>query len=480
MSFTVLDISRRLLDELNAGAIGYCHWKNNHCIEKSLAGEDDLDLLVNEPDYERFRFIIAVLGFKEAVNRHIEFPGIFHFYGLDAASGRLLHLHVHTRVVTGESHIKNYHLPLERMILQNTCFHPSGCRVPIPEVELILFVLRYFIKISCLPGAFLLWKRKDYFVSEFRHVRQGKSYKVDFLLDRHFRYVSSGFFDLLFGALCNPVRPIARVLLGLELRWRIRSLRRLSAIRTIRARYGQLIYRALNKLIMRQKKSLVTGGAIIATTGLDASGKSTMNSQLQGWLMSALNVRHCHVGRPEPRLETLFFRALLKTKKTLNTHCGEGRGACRDKRNIIFALRYLVLAYERYKLLKAADRFRAKGYVVICDRYPSLNLGVMDSPRIGQEHGRYWYNLLGRAERKLYEGIPFPDAIYNLSIPVELALERNRERLKADKETDLELRERYRHNAGLQYRARSYEVIDASRDLPVVLSEIKEKIWKTL
>lgn len=481
MSYSILNISKRLVDELNANSISYCHWKNNHCLERSLAGEDDLDLLVKETDYDRFRSVVAALGFKEAANEHIKFPCIFHFYGLDAAAGKLVHLHVHTRLVTGESHIKNYFLPLERMVLQNTRSHASGCRVPQPEVELILFVLRYYIKISCLPGAVLVRKRKDYLSAEFSHVqRDVKSCRVDFLLETHFKYVSIGFLDLLIAALRKRTRLFVRVLLGLELRWRIKSLRRLSALQAMRARYSQLIYRALNKVVLREKKSLVSGGAIIATTGLDASGKSTVNYELQEWLKSDLNVRHYHVGRPRPCVETLLFRALLNTKKLFDSSSGEDTPSNHNKRGILFALRYLVLAYERSRLLKSADKFRTKGYVVICDRYPSLTLGVMDSPRIGQVQGSQWYNLMGRVERRLYDAIPLPDAIYNLSIPFELALGRNHARVKADKETDFELRERYRRNANLQYRARSYEVIDASRDFPIVLAEMKEKIWERL
>jgi hypothetical protein len=113
MSGSILHISKRLLAELNANSINYCHWKNNHFIEKSLAGEDDLDFIINESDYDRFQFIITALGFKDA-NRHIQFPGIFHFYGLDTATADCCTLHIHTELVTGESHTKNYHLTLER------------------------------------------------------------------------------------------------------------------------------------------------------------------------------------------------------------------------------------------------------------------------------------------------------------------------------------------------------------------------------
>ena len=481
LSDSILHISKRLLADLNTNSITYCHWKNNHCIDRSLAGEDDLDLLVGEIDYDRFRSIITALGFKEAYNRHIQFPGIFHFYGLDTATGKLLHLHIHTRLVTGESHTKNYHLPLEEMILRNVRCHASGCKIPEAEVDLIIYVLRYYIKISCFTGAYLLWKRKHYVRAEYEHSRcDVNNDKIDILLERYFCFITPGFFREMSAALAGKGSFIKRISLGLQLRKNIKTLRRLSALRTLWARYYQVIYRALNKAFMKEKKSLARGGRLIAVTGLDGSGKSTVNHELLQWLDPLLNVRLYHVGRPGPVCETLMLRALLKTKNSFNSSPQKDTTPRIHKRNIMFAIRYLVLAYERFRLLRTADKLRTRGYFVFCDRYPSLNFGVMDSPRIGQVEGKYLYNLFGRWEKKLYEAMPIPDAIYNLKIPFELALERNRARIKGRKETDAQMRKRYSNYSDLQYRAGYYEVIDASRDLPVMLKDMRAKIWERI
>jgi thymidylate kinase len=477
MNAPILQLSRSLLDNLHAQSITYCHWKNNHCLEKSLAGEDDLDLLVSEGDYDRFRSVISELGFKEACNRHIQFPGLFHFFGLDPSSGKLLHLHVHIRLVTGESHIKNYHLPLESMVLQNTRRHASGCRVPQAEPGYILFVLRYFIKAASLPGAYLLWKRRQYVKDEFDHCYVDDGNRIDSMLQRYFPYVDPSFFHSMSAALKEESSFWKRAWLGLQLKRKIKPLRRMSAFQTLRARYLQVAYRALNKALMKEKKSLVRGGAIIAVTGLDASGKSTVNHELQQWLKSVLNVRRYHVGRPAPVMVTLPFRALIRARQVFGSKPQRDPAAHSHTRNTMFALRYLVLAYERLRLLRSADKFRAKGYFVLCDRYPSVNFDVMDSPRIGQVPGKYLYNLFGKWERKLYEAMPIPDGVYNLKIPFELALERNRARMKGHKETDAQMRKRYTKYSDLQYRAGHYEVIDASRELPILLKDMRSKIW---
>lgn len=477
---SILNLSKQLIDALNLYLIDYCHWKNNHHLMKSLTGEDDLDLLIKKDQYSDFLRIICSLGFKEAYNAKIRFPFIYHFYGLDTETGRFLHLHVHLKIITGESHTKNYHLPLEKMILENTMYHSSGCKIPQPEVELIVFILRYYIKISCLPGAILLWKRMKSFSSEFSTLYQNVDLnKTNALLQSYFQYISVEFFTKMLEEYTQKKVFKNRVFIGLALRWKLSPLRRMGIIASFFARYYQILYRMFNKLIFKEKKSLVTQGAIIAITGLDATGKSTITSELKRWLGTYFNTRFLHVGRPKARLETVLFRTVLWLKKTRESK-SESFPAKVQKTGIMFAIRYVILAYERYQLLKIANRLRAHGYIVICDRYPSTNFGKMDSPRIGEVNGNAFIKFMGRLENKLYKTMPLPDVIYNLKIPIDIAIKRNQARIKDDKETDDQLRLRYSENADLHYNAFDFEIIDTSREFPVVLRELKEKVWAKL
>lgn len=481
MNYSALNLSKQIIAALNSNSISYCYWKNNHDLMKSLAGEDDWDLLVNKDHYSSFMRVIHSFGFKESYNPKIRFPFISHFYGLDVETGKFLHLHVHLKLITGESHTKNYHLPLEKMILDNTINHPSGCKIPRPEVELIIFVLRYYIKISCMPGAILIWRRNRAFHEEFSAIyRNVDLNKINTLLNSYFQYISVKFFSEMLEGYTRKRAFRKRVLTGIKLRWKLSSLRRLSVVGAFAARYYQIMYRIVNKLTFKEKKFLVTGGSIIAITGLDATGKSTITSELQRWLNAHFNTRFLHVGRPKARLETLLFRTMLRLKKAKGVKSEFSTTTELQKQGIIFAIRYLILAYERFQLLKTANRLRANGYIVICDRYPSLNLGKMDSPRIGKVNNNTLVRFMGQMEDKLYKTMPVPDAIYNLKIPIDIAIKRNQSRVKDDKETDEQLRCRYDENSDLCYNALSFEVIDTSRELQVVLKELKEKIWVKL
>ena len=75
------------------------------------------------------------------------YPSIFDFIGLDAESGRFLHLHVHYKMITGGSLLKEYHLPWESEVLSST-EKMLGVRISSPEMECLLHIIRMAIKRS--------------------------------------------------------------------------------------------------------------------------------------------------------------------------------------------------------------------------------------------------------------------------------------------------------------------------------------------
>ena len=107
-----LDLVATLCSSLADASIVYCHWKSNEALQRSLTGDNDLDLLVARPDQQRFLEVLARLGFKRAVLPPArEVPAVSHFYGLDRPTGRLVHVHAHFRLVLGDDTTKNFWLP---------------------------------------------------------------------------------------------------------------------------------------------------------------------------------------------------------------------------------------------------------------------------------------------------------------------------------------------------------------------------------
>ncbi len=91
--------------------VAHCSWKSNEHLAAALAGETDLDLLVDHDAESEFHAVAARHGLKQLVPpRESAFPGMEHLLGLDHASGRLFHLHVHYQLVLGEQFVKNHRL----------------------------------------------------------------------------------------------------------------------------------------------------------------------------------------------------------------------------------------------------------------------------------------------------------------------------------------------------------------------------------
>nr|MBF4386030.1 hypothetical protein [Vibrio anguillarum] len=136
---------------------------------------------------------------------------------------------------------------------------------------------------------------------------------------------------------------------------------------------------------------------------------------------------------------------------------------------------------ERKAAAIKAQAYSKNGYIVITDRYPSLEYGKMDSPRITKNTQKSCiYNFLHNIERKYYEAIPASNFSVKLNIPVETAVYRNSIRVKPGKETDNEIRARYLVNSDFKPKTLELLDIDASQCIDAVRDEIVNIIFKEL
>src|SRR5207249_11887033 len=99
---------------------------------------------------------------------------------------------------------------------------------------------------------------------------------------------------------------------------------------------------------------------------------------------------------------------------------------------LVYALRALMLAYDRKKLLIRAHRRAANGTLVLSDRYPTRQQGVPEGAMLHflREDPRSLYRWLARMEERTYRTIPQPDLVLRLDVPLELAVQRNLTRPK--------------------------------------------------
>jgi len=465
----------KFLDVLGSKGIRAVLWKNLSEIDDGLCGKKDLDILIPEVDWRSARCVLIEYGFVEAENFVASFPNVYHYYGL--LDGIIVHFNIYTRIMTGESQTKSFDIPLVESILNSSGFYyHQQILTPGPNVSLYIYLIRYFIKVSSIP-------------SYIRYLfdKEGYQKEYDLILSRAIDYEDNEF------CLCgidnrslldafNNKTPIAKLFYALKIRFMFNVYSRYSSLEIIRIRYTQILKRIANKVILKKKKSLSHQGAIIALTGLDGAGKSSSVEMLSQWFSKHFDCVNLHLGRPKPVLITLpirfglAFKSILKSKNKI-TNTNE---ANIKESTLIEAIRYIALAIERLAVMKKALRLRAKGTIVILDRYPSLSLGKMDGRRVVSLENTGLIKKMAEVESWIYRSMPVADLLLKLEIPVEVALERNRSRIKKGKETDNEIIFRHKFNQNLEYNAVTIAHVDMNRSIDETMNDIKKYSWLVL
>ena len=476
-------LSRDLITALNRQEISYCHWKSNLLLNEALNGYDDLDLLVKKGQVSVFESVISALGFKRAANKHLEIQAVHHFYGFDQDSGEVLHLHVYYQIKTGLSWTKFMRFDIEEVILSNLAIHESGMPIPEKHIEFPIFVIRIMMKFSKLNEYILVKKEEPRIINEIAFLLDEMNKdKLDMFLKKCFKNISM---DLLFNyvRIIQKGNFITRYIEAIKLRRKLTRYVYQGVLVNSYKNLVQFIYRLLNKLFYKQKKRLHNGGAIVVVAGLDATGKTTVTNDLKIWLGKNLSTKLYHFGKPSSAFLTLPINILIKTIRRGSSIDSELRSSTKTvkvRKSYLFLIRQVVLAYDRYRLVQKLWRNATNGDVVICDRYKAEEIAVMDSKRLDIKEYSGFKRILAVTENKFYDLMPEPDLLFYLTVPVEVAVQRNNDRIKSGKESEDFLRLRHAQNQDLTYKAKVFARIDTNKEYAKVIREIKEIIFNNI
>ncbi|MCI0400308.1 MAG: hypothetical protein L0Z68_03265 [Gammaproteobacteria bacterium] len=496
----ISSLALQLIDVLNRNDIEYCHWKSNLSLADALSGEQDLDLLADRKALSEVLEILSDLGFKAAmVKPGSNVPGIFHYYGLDPESGKTIHVHLFSSVLTGESFVKSHFLPFERMLLENRS-RIGEVSVPSRSAELLLFVLRAFIKYGSLLDLIRIAGKPEELRMELHWLQERSDIaEAVRLLKKYCPVIDEPLFVKCIRALDGESSLAKRVMLALVIRRRLRVYAKYTSLRRVLAYVPVLWARARRRFTSNRKnKTLYSGGAIIAIVGADATGKSTLVSETSRWLGSFLAARSAHVGKPSSSWLTWPINKALSLVRRImpqlrysrlevqsrSTDPGTYEKANDKTSSLPYAIRAVTLAWDRYQLLIKVRRAAANCEIVVCDRYPTETIGAMDSPRL-EEHPdqagikALFYNWLARLEHRLYHRMPPPDVVLRLRVSLETAKQRNHARAGAEANDYLETRHRQIcewHKQGTKY----FYDIDTERSLEETVLSVKQAIWKSL
>lgn len=486
---------QKFIEELNRNGIRYCHWKSNLSLSESLAGQSDVDLLVHRKDASLFRTILSQLSFRPAVNKDGEsFPSIEHYFALDEESGILVHVHAYFRVITGDSLSKNYRLPIEEMLLQNTRMEGS---IPVltKSAELIVFTLRIMLKHTSLVELILLaryWKTVKQEIVWL--LESGSIDKTLKLVDCWLPSLDTDLVSECVSALKSQAPLSRRIFLGLRLRSQLRLYSRHSPVRSWLTGIRKFAGMVLRRLTKSHKELIPrSGGAVIAFVGPEATGKSTLIAETSKWLGEHFAVEQIHAGKPKSTPLTMLPNLLVPTLRSLFPGSRSTRleakylyeeqpEKSRSSYPLIFVIRSALLAYDRWSLLSRAYSRAANGTIVLCDRYPSSQIGAPDGPQLSQlttsNNGSSIRHRLAKIEARLYRQIPPPDLVVYLNAPLEVALSRNATRGK--KEPEDYVRRRHARSSNLEFEKSPVYKINTNQPFDRTVLEVKKAVWDAL
>ena len=484
-----LGLVLELRTELAAKAVRYCHWKSNDMLARSLDGRNDLDLLVHRRDARRFLAVLARLGFHRALApAGREHPGIAHYYGLDRASGRLVHLHAHFQLVLGDDATKNFHLPVEAAYLASVG-HDEELPIPAPEFELAVYVVRLMLKHAT-------W---DAVVMGNGQLGEGERRELAWLLSRadldrtrevvrtHLACIGVELWSGCLASLADHHGVGHRLTLGRRLLAAIRPHGRRSGSRDTVVRILRRGQWAWTRYVRRTRtrKRLEQTGLTIGIIGGDGSGKSTAVAATADWLGSTFVVHRTHLGRPRPSLLTLALKGPMFVARRAGRLTSTARSvdprtaAAEDFPGVAWALWHVLTAHDRLRDYRALRRVADSGGIVVSDRWPLPQLHLMDGSRVGwildrPEQSSRVARWLAATERRMYAKIAAPDVLVVLRVDPELAVAR-----RPEDDPDY-VRARNGEVFEADWTKTDAVVLDAAKPLELVLSAIRNAVWDRL
>jgi thymidylate kinase len=393
-------------------------------------------------------------------------------------------------VLTGESYVKSHLFPFEAMLLENV-YYAGRMRVTAKPAELVLFTLRMFIKYGSLLDLLALRRKSKGLREEVRWLQEGGDLSEALSLLRNYcPVIDEQLFVKCVKTLDSDTPLLSRIILAQQVRRRLKVYAKHTFFKRLLA-YSQFLRAEVQRRwgTKRKNKVLQAGGAVIAFVGADATGKSTLVEETGRWLGDVFTVKVIHTGKPPSSWLTAPVNMALALVRPLKKQAAASdsnpaQHKFRGLSSLLYALRAVVLAWDRQRLILKTRRQAAEGEIIICDRYPSRTIGAMDSPRLEEELLKTGpavtvYNRLARLEKQLYQQIPPPDIVLKLRVSLEVAKKRNRERNGQDGEAYLEARHRQSQNWHMPGTRYVYD-IDTEQTLKETIRDVKEAIWESL
>lgn len=460
-----------LLNELETRSICYVSWKNNHELNSVLSGKGDLDIFV--PYNQKFNFInlCKEQNWIEVLNPIAKHPYISHFYCL-GENLEVFHLHVYFKLITGDTWIKEYSLPLDKWLLNNRIWNEKyDLWVPNKTSQAYLFLARHLLKCGSTTGRLLYRLELDSYKQEWEECG------LDLRLEKIEDPINLGpFID---GTRVDKTNfQLPKIITAISFKISCLSYMRFMPFTLPFRRFFSMSSRLINKIYFKKNKLLSPKGLVIALSGVDGSGKSTMLEELNRTLGTFLTVDRFHLGKPQGKVIEFLWK-VLGNKSENSSMPGTSRGNIPSSKSKAF--NGVVLALLRLKKARYIMKRSINGSLMLTDRWPTKELGKMDGPRIVLGQNSSWFILFcKRIETWAYKVMPEADICYFFEVPIETAKSRNESRVKQNKETEEMISARYFHNFDYKPIAKRTIHFENSGEFQIKRKEFINNVWQQI
>ena len=489
----VLSILLAVLNALRQRNVGYCHWKSSRRLAAVLEGESDLDLLVARSDQHRAAQALLACGLKrfESANSHGH-PAVQSFLGYDEPSGRIIHIHLHLRLVVGEPVLKNHQLPWEGLILASAVPHPAlPIRTLDPATEALLLVVRSSLELRRRdPIARRNWERMQ---EKFELDREYLAPLVDRrdLRCLAAKLVREELADSVVTALFEAQPLSTQHRLHAQIRRALAVYRTYNAFDALLRGIGRTVLwtaGSMNKRFLHMPRPwgrlAPGGGIVVAVVGIDGSGKTTLVAAIRQWLGPEVDVLPIYFGTGggRPSLLLLPFKLLvpLATSLLRSKPAGSSHGNVSDRSpgaiySILLGVWASLVAVEKRKKLLTARRGADRGMVVVADRFPQDQIADFNDapllPRLAKVPA--WLRRFEANAYALARRLP-PDLVIKLQTSPDVIMSR---------EPDMDplvVQKRVPALQRLTFGSPNVVSIDAGQPLAEVIRSAKAEIWRML
>jgi hypothetical protein len=489
-----------LTRQLEARGVRYCHWKSNEHLAEAADGRTDLDILVDRQCRDGMRLALAESGFRPMwATPWAGYPAVEDHVAIDPVLGRLVHCHLHYRLILGERHLKGYRLPWEEEILASReLAGETGLFRSQADWEMLLLVVRMGLKIRARdwlgPLRRRTWPAKGE-RAEFEWLRSRIT--PDLVLEHCLRAIGPQAAERLGPVLRDgpTLRNVAAF--AKAARRRLREFRRYGATRAAAGYYGRLCLSIVARIRKRRgtsvpyHRTIASGGVVVAFVGADGSGKSTVTREVRRCFAEKIDVLPVYFGSGDGT--AMPMRGLLRRAKSLvrkspssrsaspgfdGAAAAAGAGGIGSGFGALYRVCWaLLLAHEKSVKLREAWRASSNGLLVIADRYPQAEvMGSTDGPLLAEwrDHPSRLRRAVARWEARPYEWARAqpPDLVIRLRVSGEAAFARK-------PEYDLSWStKRVAIIDSLTFGGACVVDIDAEQPLPEVLSDAYRRVWE--